>query len=237
MVRFLILLLCLIPLSTKAQFLEFGGGIGASNYTGDLNSSPRLLQSKLAGTAIYRMNFSDVLSVRFSATAGNISGNDENPVDVLGELRDQSFNHLIIEGSMAFEYHFLSYRSEKERNKFAPYAMLGFGFANVRNVERTYQDFNNLQPVVPMGGGVKYLLSKRLTLTGELGARRTFFDYLDGISDNDITIKSSYQFGNPNDQDWYFFSTLTLTYVLYKIPCPFGYVPNRSIFNRIHPYR
>ncbi len=217
--------------------MEFGGGIGAANYTGDLNGVPQLLESRLMGSAIYRMNFSDVLSVRFSGSAGRISGNDQNPVDILGEFRDHSFSHLLIEGSMAFEYHFLSYRSNKQRNKIAPYAMLGFGFTNVRNVQRTYADFNNLQPVIPMGGGIKYLLSKRLTLTGEMGARKTFFDYLDGISDNDVQIKQSYQFGNPNDNDWYFFTTVSLTYVLYKIPCPFAYVPNRSILNRIHPYR
>ncbi len=236
MIKFLGFFFLLSPLFCSAQFIEFGGGIGASNYTGDLNGAPRISQTKLAGTGIYRLNFSDILSVKFGFTAGKIAGDDTNPIDVLGVERQNSFNHLLLEGTMGFEYHFLSYRSTKNRNKIAPYATLGFGFVNVRNVKRTYQDFNNLQFIMPMGGGVKYEMTKRLTLTAELGARKTFFDYLDGVSDGDQFIKN-YQYGNPNDDDWYFFSTLSLTYVLYKIPCPFPYIPNRSILNRIHPYR
>jgi hypothetical protein len=86
-----------------------------------------------------------------------------------------------------------------------------------------------------MGGGAKFLLGKRFSLSVESGARKTFFDYLDGVSDGDIFIKD-YQFGNPNDNDWYFYTGVSLTYIIYKIPCPFPYVPNKSIFNRIKAY-
>ena len=57
------------------------------------------------------------------------------------------------------------------------------------------------------------------------------FDYLDGISDGDQRIKD-YQYGNPNENDWYFYTGITFTYVLYKIPCPFPYEPNHSIFGK-----
>lgn len=226
--------ICSLFFSTglSAQFIEFGGGIGTTHYTGDLTSYPRISESQLAATAIYRLNFSDIISVKFAFTAGQVSGNDDDPVDVLGEERQHSFKHGLLELSSVFEYHFLSYRSDKSRNKWSPYAFFGIGFVNVRDVEDTYEDFSQIQFVLPMGGGVKYELSKRFTLGAELGARRTFFDYLDGISDGDQRIKN-YQYGNPNDNDWYFYTGVNLTYVLYNIPCPFKYVPNRSILGKI----
>jgi hypothetical protein len=53
----------------------------------------------------------------------------------------------------------------------------------------------------------------------EISARRLFFDYLDNISDNDVTLKN-YQYGNRFDNDSYFFMGLTLTRTFYDIPCP-----------------
>ncbi|REE01682.1 hypothetical protein C7460_103199 [Marinoscillum furvescens DSM 4134] len=215
--------------------MEFGGGIGGMHYTGDLNAYPRLEKTRLSGNLVYRLNLSEIVSFKFGLTAGNIVGNDENPRDALAEERQHSFNHRIIEFSSTFEYHFLSYRSDKNRSKWSPFIFLGFGLTQIGNTSPTYEDYSKIQPVIPMGGGVKYELTKRLTLTGEMGARKTFFDYLDGVSDGDQRIKN-FRYGNPNDKDWYFYTGVSLTYVLYKIPCPFPYVPNRSILNRIRSY-
>lgn len=228
----LIFLFVTVTLSSSAQFLEFGGGVGASHYTGDLTGYPRVEKTQPGATGILRLNLSNIVSFKTSLSYLQIAGDDSSPADVLGEQRNHSFKHRIWELSSVFEYHFLSYRSDKSRNKWAPYAFLGLGFAYIGGVEDTYEDFRSLQFVVPMGAGVKYELTKRLTLGGEIGARKTFTDYLDGISDGDIRIKN-YQYGNPNDQDWYFYTGINLTYVLYKIPCPFPYVPNRAILNRI----
>lgn len=223
-------------LASSAQFIEFGGGIGASHYTGDLNSYPRVEHSHLAATGIYRLNFSPIVSMKFALTFGKISGDDSHPVDALGEQRQYSFQHSFFELSSVFEYHFLDYRPDNNmRLRWSPYAFLGFGLMNLGNTEPAYEDYSRFQAVIPMGAGVKYLLSKRLTLGLEAGARKTFFDYLDGLSDGDQTIKN-YQYGNPNDKDWYFYTGISLTFVLYEVPCPFPYVPNQSIFTRIRPH-
>ena len=222
-------------LSAHSQFIEFGAGLGVSHYAGDLNPYPRIAKSNLAGTALYRMNFSEIVSVKFALTPGSVSGDDQRPFDELGEQRRYAFKHSFYEFSSVFEYHFMDYRSGNFRQKWSPYIFVGFGFLRMGNTEPAYEDYSRLQFVLPMGGGVKYLLSKRLTLGFEAGARKTYFDYLDGISDEDITIKN-YQYGNPNEDDWYFYSGISLTYVLYKIPCPFPYVPNKSILDRIRPY-
>lgn len=216
----------------NAQFLEFGGGIGASHYTGDLTPYPQVGNTRPGATGMLRLNLSNIVSFKTALTYLQVQGDDDHPQDVLGEQRNFEFRHHIWELSSVFEYHFLDYRSDKSRNKWAPYIFLGIGFANIQGVGDTYEDFSKVQFVLPMGAGVKYELTKRLTLGAEAGARKTFTDYLDGISDGDTRIKN-YQYGNPNDQDWYFYTGVNLTYVLYKIPCPFPYVPNRAILNRI----
>jgi len=232
LIRNLIIVFVLFPVAVQAQFLEFGGGLGSMYYTGDISSTPQFSQTRLAGTAIYRMNLSQIVSFKLALTGGQISANDGHPRDALARERNYSFKQNLLEFSSVFEYHFLNYRPDDYRSKWAPYAFLGFGVLRILNPIPGYKDYKATQPVIPMGAGVKYVLSKRLTLSGEIGARKTFFDYLDGISDGDIHIKN-YQFGNPVDKDWYFFTGISLTYVLYKIPCPFPYVPNRSIINKI----
>ncbi len=227
-----ILLYFLVSISVQGQFLEFGGSIGSFNYSGDLNRYPRPQESRLGFGGIYRMNFSPVLSVKMALNYGKIAGNDNQPVDALGVSRAYSFEHQIFEFNTAFEFHFLDYRGDQSKLKWSPYASMGVGFVKVNNVAPTLEDFNTIQFVLPIGAGVKYLVGKQFTLTGELGLRKTFFDYLDGISEGDIYIKD-YQFGNPNDNDWYFYTSISLTYVLYKIPCPFPYIPNKSILMRI----
>ncbi len=212
--------------------MEFGGGLGSMYYTGDLTHTVDFSQSHLAFSGVYRMNFSPELSFKLGLAYGKISGNDDKPIDVLGENRDFSFNHQLIEFSSVFEYHFLNYRDPNNVLPLAPYVFFGFGFTRITDPVPSYEDYNSTQPVLPMGAGVKYVFSKRFTITGEIGARKTWFDYLDGISDGDTYIKN-YRYGNPNDNDWYFFTGIQLTYVLYKVPCPFPYVPNQSILNRI----
>lgn len=212
--------------------MEFGGSVGAINYTGDLNRFPRPASSKLGVGAIYRMNFSPVLSVRFGLNYGKVAGNDDNPIDALGVARQYSFEHQIFEFHSVFEFHFLDYRGGQKNQKWSPYAFMGIGFVKVNDVAPTLEDFNSIQFMLPIGAGVKYLIGKQFTLSGEIGFRKTFFDYLDGISGGDIFIKD-YQFGNPNNDDWYIFTAISLTYVLHKIPCPFPYIPNRSILMRV----
>lgn len=235
MKNFFCVLVLLLSASASAQFIEFGGGLGVSHYTGDLNHYPRISKSHLAGSAIYRMNLSEIVSLKFAFTSGSLSGDDQQPIDELSVQRLYSFRHSFLELSSVFEYHFIDYRSDNRRTKWSPYAFLGIGFVKLNNTEPAYEDYNRLQFVLPMGGGTKYILTKRLTLGLEAGARKTFFDNLDGLSDGDPTIKN-YQYGNPNDNDWYFYTGLSITYVLYNIPCPFPYVPNRSILDRIRPY-
>lgn len=224
-------LLSFVFFSTSAQFIEVGGGAGAFHYLGDLNSTPRIGQAGLGLQGLYKLNFTEFATVRFSLAYGQISGNDEVPADALGQQRSHSFNQDFFELGTVAEYHFLDFRGPDTFIDWSPYVFMGFGVLKLGNPDQTNASFSELQPVIPMGAGFKKMVSKQFCLGIEVGARKTFFDYLDGIGDGEQIIKN-YQYGDPVTNDWYFFTAVSLTYVFYNIPCPFSYKPNNSLFSR-----
>jgi hypothetical protein len=66
--------------------------------------------------------------------------------------------------------------------------------------------------------GFKMRFIKQLILGLEVGARYTFSDSIDGsVPDNDAL--EDFRFGNINNNDWYVFSGISLTYTFGKNPC------------------
>ncbi len=209
--------------------MEFGAGLGSMNYAGDVVRGYSFSTSSFAGTAFYRMNFSEILTVKLALTVGKVKGS-ETPIDAFAQQRNHSFNSSILELSSVFEYHFLDFKTENSKVNYSPYIFGGIGFINFSDAPEN-ENVGKIQPVLPMGIGFKYLIQKKYTIGFEAGARKTFFDYLDGISDGDQTIKD-YQYGNPKDDDWYFFTGFTFSITLFNVPCPFPYKPNQSILTR-----
>lgn len=91
-----------------------------------------------------------------------------------------------------------------------------FGISGAQN---KISEYSNVQGVIPFGVGFKYVLNPKWYMAIEIGARKTTFDYLDNVSDGDLTNKN-YQSGNPLDNDTYYFLGITLTRTFYTIPCP-----------------
>jgi hypothetical protein len=212
-----------------AQFLEYGGSVGAVTYSGDLQRGYNLKNPSIGISPLFRFNFSEIVTLRLSVLAGNVKG-QEKPIDALAIERQQSFESGLLELSGVFEYHFLDFKTENSRFNYSPYVFAGFGILNFPDAPSN-ENVGALQPVLPLGGGFKYLYNKKYSIGIEFGARKTFFDYLDGIADGDQFIKD-YQYGNPNDDDWYFFTAVSFSVILYDIPCPYPYTPNKSILSR-----
>jgi len=144
-------------------------------------------------------------------------------------VRNASFSRSLVEASATFEYHFLDYKDKNSNIKWSPYFFAGFGITKVLNLDEE-DNFSSIQPVLPFGVGFKHLVGKQFSIAMEYGARKTFFDGLDGISDGDVFDKSNTQYGNPNDKDWYHFLNISFSYLLYKIPCTYKYVPNKTLY-------
>jgi hypothetical protein len=202
-----------------SQRSEFGFGVGAFNYTGDLVRTFNILDSKPAGTVFYRNNISKVVSFRTALTGGNLAASDKRPIDSFAKQRAASFNFFVLETSTVFEYHFLDWRDGKRRLRFTPYLFAGFSLFIMSGNANKNAPYSNVQPAIPFGGGMKYVINPKWYVAFEVGIRKTFFDYLDNISDGDLSVKN-YQYGNRYDNDNYFFTGLTLTRTLYDIPCP-----------------
>ncbi len=225
--RFLIPFIALVILTTHArsqqilgQRSEVGFGLGTFNYTGDLVRTYNLATSKLAGTVFYRSNISNVISLRTSITAGKIGASDADyPIDAFATKRGASFNLFLFEAAGTFEYHFLDWRDSKRRLRFTPYLFAGAGLFGFSGVQEKTAEYSNIQMAIPFGGGMKYVINPKYYIAFEIGIRKTFFDYLDNISDGNPSIKN-YQYGNVFDNDNYFFTGITLTYTFYDIPCP-----------------
>ncbi|HEX7015282.1 MAG TPA: DUF6089 family protein [Cyclobacteriaceae bacterium] len=209
---------CLADVSW-AQRSEVGFGLGTFNYTGDLVRTYDFSFSRPAATVFYRSNLSKVVSFRAGFTAGFLGASDRKPIDAFAKERDASFDLFLFEVSTVMEYHFLNWRDEKFLYRFSPYMFAGLGLFGISGNDDKPAEYSNVQAAVPMGVGVKYILNPKWYLALEFGLRKTFFDYLDNVSDEDTGIKN-YQYANPFDKDNYFFLGITLTRTFYDIPCP-----------------
>ncbi len=220
-----------LGLCSQAQDTEYGLALGGLTYSGDLQKGSLLSQPQLGIQAIYRINHDEDVSFKFALLYGGIQGRDSKPYDALGEARGASFSRKFVELSSVFEFHFVDYKHENSTIKFSPYLFAGVGFTNFFNLDQQ-DDFSSIQPVIPFGLGIKHLVGKQFSMAVEFGSRKTFLDDIDKISGGDTSNKSNFQFGNPANNDWYHFFNVSFSYILYKIPCRYRYVPNKSLYSK-----
>jgi len=217
-------LLVFISITTGSAQLtqrsEIGFGLGTFNYTGDLVRSYNFANSTPAATVFYRNNISKVVSFRASFTAGRLSASDlSDPIDAFAAQRKASFDIFLSEVSGVYEYHFLDWRDDRRRLRFTPYLFAGLALFNISGLQAKNTQYSTIQMSIPFGGGLKYIINPRYYVSLEYGIRKTFFDYLDNVSEGDPSFKN-YQYGNKFDYDTYYFLGLTLTWTFYDIPCP-----------------
>jgi hypothetical protein len=204
---------------------ELGLGIGGFNYTGEINPRYDFMNYRPGGMAFYRYNsLNRVTSFRFGFSFGLLAGTESRSREYTAEVRSASFKSNITEFSLMGEYNFINYRDKKQLWKFSPY--LTAGFALFSSLPKTKSNSNvetedqTLNPAIPFGFGVKFMLNRNWNLGTEFIARKTFTDYLDGLSNADIATRST---GNPLDNDWYFYTGINLSYTFYKTSCPQEY--------------
>lgn len=184
-----------------AQSFHIGAGGGFASYLGDLQINPFLINTKDPGMAIqagYTINRAFTLRIGFNA--GHVSAADRNNSADL-QYRNLSFASWISECNLLMEYAPVSLA----RNRIEPYVY--GGIAVFRFNPYTYDNAGNkvylrplstegqgmpeyphrkpyglIQPSLPMGGGIKFTLTPLLTLSVEMGYRKTFTDYIDDVS-------------------------------------------------------
>lgn len=219
------LLLCFFPFITlHAQINEIGVFLGGSNFVGDVGKTTYIAPEKLAFGVLYKWNRSPRHSWRFSYTQSEVTGNDFKSNETGRNQRGYRFDNTVKELSAGLEFNFFDFNLHDYHQKITPYVYSGLSFFIYDNLYRYTtspnviysQNSNSLS--IPIILGIKSNITPRLVLGLEAGVRYSFTDNIDG-SNPDTSSTNILKFGNLNNNDWYVFSGLTLTYTFGNKPC------------------
>jgi hypothetical protein len=216
---FNLLLLLFLGISTQAQIHEIGVFVGGSNYIGDVGSTTYIAPNEPALGLLYKWNKSPRHAYRFSYTQSKISSNDLNSKETSRSQRGYRFENNLKEVSLGLEFNFFDFNLHESSTKISPYVFSGVSYFLTKYTLTDTQTGISIESrterrksiAIPMIVGIKSNISPRLVLALETGARYTLTDNLDGSFNQG--------FGNLNNNDWYVFSGLTLTYTFGKSPC------------------
>lgn len=213
---------------STAQINEFGVYIGGSNFIGDVGATDYIAPKQLTFGAIYKWNRSPRHSYRISLLFSELEGIDKNSDDPSRQIRGLEFNNQIIELSAGIEFTFFDFNLHQGGMVSSPYLYTGitvtqhdnFYLNNAGNLVQ--EDTSSIAYGIPMVVGFKTSITPELILALEVGARYTFTDEIDG-SVPDAEELADRSFGNLNNNDWYTFTGVTLTYTFGKNPCYCGF--------------
>lgn len=206
-----------------SQINEIGVFAGGSNLIADVGATNYIAPNSLALGLIYKWNASPRHSWRATLTYSDLKANDIDSDDPRRIQRGYEFNSNLLEISAGIEFTFLDFDLHQGRKIATPYIYSGISVAKHDN----YYFLNNIQTTennsswafgIPMALGIKANLLGNIILGVEVGARYTFSDEIDGSLPSNLT-NQQYRFGNINNNDWYVFSGVTLTYTFGLIPC------------------
>jgi len=219
------LLLCFFPFITlNAQINEIGVFLGGSNYVGDVGSTTYIAPEKLAFGILYKWNKSPRHSYRFSYTQSTITANDLDSKETGRNRRGYRFDNNVKELSAGLEFNFFDFNLHDYHQKITPYVYSGLSFFIYDGLYRYDTSPNVIQSVnsnsfaIPIILGIKSNVTPNFVLGLEVGARYSFTDNIDGSNPN-TNNPNIMKFGNLNNNDWYVFSGITLTYTFGQKPC------------------
>ena len=224
--RYIIIFLIAALSSTfsYSQIHEIGVFVGGSNFIGDIGSTKYIAPNQAAIGGIYKWNRSPRHSFRFTAIFSELEAIDAKSDDPRRKQRGYTFNNSILELSAGIEFTFLDFNLHDSGNKSTPYIYTGVTatsfdnyFYDINGV-RTLENTSSLGFGIPMVLGYKTTVTNNLIFALEIGARFAFTDELDG-SVPDSENLANLSFGNINNNDWYMFTGVTLTYTFGRKPC------------------
>lgn len=185
---------------------QFGINAGAMIYQGDL--APTALGSYRTPSLNAGIYFSRVLNpsfaLRTNVVFGKLRGNDAAYKEPnWRQQRNYNFNTPVTEISELLVWNIFGNNGNELGQRFSPYLMGGAGITFL-NVKRDYSKLNpdlfadgtkqqlgllrdsaatlpKAIAIIPVGIGLEFYISKRVSLTAETLARFTFSDYLDGF--------------------------------------------------------
>jgi hypothetical protein len=202
------LVICL-PLSLLAQNSivqegEFGIGIGAGHYFGDLNTRAKLNRPKPAASIFFRKNFGNYIAMRISGNFTQLGYSDVyNTHNEFMRRRNLSFNTNVWELGLQGDFNFYRFLPGEPEFRFTPYVTFGVSAFNYDpyaylNGQKYFlrqlgtegqaidslhrKPYSSMAIAFPFGVGLKYSINDRINIGFEVVYRFTNTDYLDDVS-------------------------------------------------------
>ena len=206
----LVLAMCVCSVSTHSQEPivqegEFGIGVGAAHYFGDLNTRAKLNRPKIAAGIFFRKNFGNYIAARVVANYAQLGYSDiYNTHNEFEHTRNLSFNTSVWELSLRGDFNFFRFLPGDPDYRFTPFISLGVGvfsydpYAYLQGVKyylrplgtegqgsSLYPDrkpYGSMALCIPFGVGIKYAVNQQFNIGLEITHRFTNTDYLDDVS-------------------------------------------------------
>ena len=209
----------------SSQTYEIGGFLGAANYIGDIGKTTFIAPKTSVFGGVFKWNRSPRHSFRGTILFGKIEGDDSQSKDPRRNERGYKFENRLNEVTIGLEYTFWEFSMYSGQAAHTPYLFTGLSYLGYnslikKNSSRIIKDSNASTLAIPMIVGYKTTLGQNFVLAAEIGARYTFTDNLDGSNPNKASEnQDDVSFGNINNNDWYVFTGITLTFTFGRKPC------------------
>jgi hypothetical protein len=197
--------LVLFAQNSIVQEGEFGVGLGAAHYFGDLNTRLHVNRPKPAASIFFRKNFGNYIALRVSGNYARLGYADRyNKHNEFMYRRNLSFNTNVWELALQGDFNFYRFLPGDPDLRFTPYMTLGVGIFNYDpfaflNGKKYFlrplgtegqgsaaypgrKPYSSMAVSVPFGVGIKYSINDRINLGFEVVHRFTNTDYLDDVS-------------------------------------------------------
>jgi len=184
---------------------EFGILGGVSYYLGDINQTKQFYSPSPAIGVLYRHNFNPRYALRVQALYAGLKASDSDFKNGYQQSRNASFSRNLYELGTSVEFNFLTYDPVNIQN-FTPFVIAGV------NLTLPGIDNKPFFVTLPIGAGLKFALTKKLTLDVEWVFRKTFTDNLDNLKNTSDEISGIKQKTNQNTKDWYSIAGVSLSY-------------------------
>ena len=198
----LFFIICTTAVAQEYKY-EIGGGIGASMYMGDANSTTLTRGWNPSFDVVFRRNFNFRWALKSNLKIGKISGDTENTENVFPDFAQTSFSRSFYELGGQMEFNFLPYSDlfpYLNTSRLSPYLFSGLGFTFAPGNTDTFFGVN-----LPLGMGVKYKIRNRINLGLEFAVHKLFNDAFDAPNKDGFHLDNPYniQSGLFKNKDWY----------------------------------
>lgn len=205
-------------IQVDAQLLnEIGVSVGGTNYTGDIGNELFIFPNKVGWNIKYKRNHNSRIAYRASFSNIPLYDNDNRSFNKIRNNRGLSFSNKVNEISFGVEFNYFPYDVLDDNRGITPYLFIdvaGLYYQSALRVNSSGISYKKkFSYSVPFGVGLKSKITDYIGYAIELKVSPTFED--------DLDTSELLEIGNPNTNDWYYFTGITLTYSFGRMPCYF----------------